>query len=61
MADFVIELRHLINRHSMENDSDTPDFILARYVQNCLDAFTVATRHRDDWYIPKQEPESKEE
>ena len=58
MADFVIELEHLINRHSMEKDSDTPDFILARYIQNCLDAYAVATRQRDDWYKPKQEPES---
>lgn len=55
MADFVIELEHLINRHSIENDSNTPDSILAMYMKNCLDAFTVATRQRDDWYKPKQE------
>lgn len=52
MADFVIELEHLINRHSIENDSNTPDFILAMYIQNCLDAFAVATRQRDDWHKP---------
>lgn len=60
MADFVIELQHLINCHSMEADSDTPDFILARYMQNCLDAFAVATRQRDDWYKLKQEAESND-
>lgn len=53
MSDFVVELKHLINSHSMENDSDTPDFILARYIQNCLDTYAVAIRQRDDYYKPK--------
>lgn len=47
---FLKELESLINRHSKENDSDTPDFILAEYIGNCLHGFSQATRARDKWY-----------
>jgi len=47
---FVTELQHLINKHSQENLSDTPDFILAKYVQMCLEAFAATVRSRDTWY-----------
>lgn len=33
---FEKELQTLINRHSKENESDTPDFILANYLKDCL-------------------------
>ena len=36
------ELAELLNQHSVENDSNTPDFILAEYVTDCLDAFNKA-------------------
>ena len=44
------DLQHLINRHSRENASDTPDYVLAEYLMNCLSAFEIATRTRDGWY-----------
>lgn len=47
---FSNELESLINRHSMENGSNTPDFLLAGYLQSCLDAFDHAVRERDKWY-----------
>jgi len=47
---FTEELRNLINRYSKENNSDTPDFILARYLENCLDNFKYAIRARDSHY-----------
>lgn len=43
---FRQELRSLINRFSMENGSDTADYILADYLMSCLDAFDTATRLR---------------
>lgn len=43
-------IRDVINRHSAENASDTPDFILAEYVTGCLDAFNQAVRAREKWY-----------
>ena len=48
--DFQKELTHLINRCSKENESDTPDFILARYLKQCLDAFGTAVKRRDKWH-----------
>ena len=35
---FERELESLINRFSKENDSNTPDFILAQYLLGCLQA-----------------------
>ena len=49
-GEFEKELEVLINKYSIENDSDTPDFILARYVVSCLGAFSAATTRREKWY-----------
>ena len=35
---------------SAENASDTPDFILAKYLMACLAAFDTATNSREEWY-----------
>ena len=37
--DFRKELEDLINRFSKENGSNTPDFILAEYLEGCLSNF----------------------
>ena len=50
MKEFEKELASLINRYSKENESNTPDFILAGYIQYCLVAFNTATKLRDDWW-----------
>jgi hypothetical protein len=47
---FRRDLESLINRHSMENGCDTPDFILANYLAACLKTFDAAVVHRDRWY-----------
>ena len=47
---FQKDLETLINRHSMENGSDTPDFILAEYLCDCLASFEVASCRRERWY-----------
>ena len=52
MSKFEKELEALINKHSLENASDTPDFILAKYLCNCLRAFNLATNRRVNWYLP---------
>ena len=44
------DINAAINRHSRENASDTPDFILAEYLVACLDAFDQAVRQREKWY-----------
>lgn len=47
---FRTELARILNKYSLENGSDTPDFILARYLQNCLNAFDIAVTDRESWY-----------
>ena len=47
---FYDELKSLLNCHSKENGSNTPDFILARYLQDCLAAFDNASLARSNWY-----------
>jgi len=47
---FYQELTSLINRHSKENGSNTPDFVLARYLQDCLAAFDNASLARSNWF-----------
>ena len=56
-SSFQKELRQLINRHSRENDSNTPDWILARFMQESLNAFEQATRQRDRWFRHSVRPE----
>jgi len=50
MTTFEKELEALINRYSKENDSDTPDFILAEYLIGCLNGFNLAVLRRSKWY-----------
>lgn len=52
---FRREIERLINRLSLENGSDTHDFILAEYLVDCLAAFDKAVRHR----TRMKEPEVK--
>ena len=43
------DLAAVLNRHSMESGSDTPDFILADYLLGCLDTFNSTVRRREEW------------
>jgi hypothetical protein len=47
---FYEELEMLINKYSKENNSDTPDYILANYLVNCLSVFEEAVLQREYWY-----------
>ena len=47
MNSFMNELRELINKYSKENGSNTPDYILAAYLERCLDNFDITVQERD--------------
>lgn len=47
---FREQLASLLNQHSKENTSDTPDFVLASFLHGALDAFDKATLERERWY-----------
>jgi hypothetical protein len=50
---FRRDLAALLNRYSRESASNTPDFILSRYMFDCLAAFDRALQHRTEWYSPE--------
>lgn len=57
--EFQKELESLLNKMSMENISNTPDFILANYLTNCLRTFDVLTEKRDMWRSADSNPETE--
>lgn len=46
---FRRDLESLVNRHSLENGSDTPDFVLAEFLSAALKAFDRAVNVRSGW------------
>ena len=50
MGNFQDELKSLINKCSMENGSNTPDFILAEFLSDCLNALNLAVNRRQGWF-----------
>lgn len=57
--EFQKQLKDLINKCSKENNSNTPDFILAEYMNECLKAFETATQQRETWYDRDARPTLK--
>jgi hypothetical protein len=46
-AQFEDDLRRLLNRYSEENPSNTPDYLLARFLSECLKAYNQCVFARD--------------
>lgn len=42
------EIRHLLN--GSEDDSNTPDYVLARYLSDCLESFNRAVNTRERFH-----------
>lgn len=59
----IISLQELIrmelNKRCVENESNTPDFLLAEYLIDCLKAWNKITKKRDKWYGIHLEPGNK--
>jgi hypothetical protein len=53
------DLAMMLNKHSAENGSNTPDFVLAKYLADCLKAYDEAVRMRDSWYGHEHRPGEK--
>ena len=47
MMTFKKELAELINKHSVDSDSNTPDWVLAEYFISCLISYELAVGARD--------------
>jgi hypothetical protein len=50
MSDLREDIRQVLNRHSAENASNTPDFILADFLLGCLVYYEQAIQARSKWY-----------
>lgn len=50
-TEFEKELTSLINRYSLENDSNTPDFVLASYLTDCLIVWNTHVKKRTDFKL----------
>ena len=52
MTEFEKDIAGVINKHCKENASNTPDFILAQYLEECLKVFNFfnQTQQREHWY-----------
>lgn len=57
---FREKLAKLLNKYSREHGSNTPDFILARYILEVVKAFDNAANVRDIWYEHHCSEELKE-
>jgi len=49
---FEHDVRILLHRHGLEAVTRLPDYILAAYLQHCLDTLTTVMAQRDDWFGP---------
>ena len=48
----VDDFAEVINKRSIENFSNTPDFILAEYLVRCLENWNQTIYQRNTWFRP---------
>lgn len=47
---FRTDLINSINKNSLENESNTPDFIIAEYLVNCLKNYNETYKMKIEWH-----------
>ena len=53
MTELEKDLARLLNSYSCESASNTPDYILAKYLTACLKAYDDAVSLRESWHHEK--------
>ena len=48
--EIVRDIAHVVNKYSLEQESQTPDYILAEYMLKSLSDLNRLMRSRDYWY-----------
>ena len=46
----VADLAHVLNVHCLDNETNTPDFILAEYLVDCIVAYNAIKVRNDEWH-----------
>lgn len=54
-SQLTIDIELALNCACIENESDTPDYILAEYLIHCLNAFNQAVNSREIYKDSKKE------
>ena len=54
--EIVMDLAKVINKYSLEQESQTPDYILAEYMLKSLSDLNRLMRDRDYWYFGTEDP-----
>ncbi len=47
---FQQALKNLLNTYSKENENNTPDYVLAEYLESCLDNYNATIKKRNEWF-----------
>ena len=55
-SDFRKDLIALLNAHGIDNQTNTPDYLLGDYLLACLKAFDSTVQARDTWHSPTKPP-----
>lgn len=50
MDEFKEELKHLINKHSIENKCDMPDFLMAEMIVSFIESVSTPIKKTLDWH-----------
>lgn len=53
LSSFQFELASLLNKHSLENYCNTPDFIIAEYLTECFKNYCKTKQDNDHWHKSK--------
>ena len=53
----IRDFTEVINRNSLENGSNTPDYILARMLVEFLATYNDTVQLKEEWHKPKPEAE----
>lgn len=53
VQEFQRDLQQLLNRHSVEQTCNTPDFVLAQYLVGCLKVWCEALGERDGFWAKR--------
>ena len=59
MKTLLQDITDVLNRHSIENRSGTPDYILAMFLEGCLLTFDTAVQQRETWHGRDSRPLEK--
>ena len=54
--EIVRDLAKVVNKYSLEQESQTPDYILAEYMLKSLSDLNRLMRDRDYWYYGSVDP-----